>query len=211
MLARKMKILPGQHILIMNPIDKYIEKLADLPEDVTLGFELKPKQNFVHLFAKDIATLESELLNIMPNLEENAKLWISFPKGISGFQTDLSRDNGWESLSKYELKWTSLISFDEDWSAVLYVYAKKISIKKTAITNEKCEWIDTENRIVHIPNDLQNCFIEHPNLGFYFNNLAFTHKKEYVFWLTSAKKADTREKRLVKMLQMLESKMKQFQ
>jgi hypothetical protein len=47
----------------------------------------------------------------------HALLWIAFPKGTSGLQTDLTRDNGWESLEKFDLKWINLVSVDQTWSA----------------------------------------------------------------------------------------------
>jgi hypothetical protein len=42
-------------------------------------------------------------------------LWISFPKGSSKIQTDLTRDKGWDSVR--DLKWVTLVSVDETWSA----------------------------------------------------------------------------------------------
>jgi len=44
-------------------------------------------------------------------------LWITFPKGISKIQTDLTRDKGWEALQTLDLKWINLISVNETWSA----------------------------------------------------------------------------------------------
>jgi hypothetical protein len=44
-------------------------------------------------------------------------LWISFPKGSSKIQTDLTRDKGWESLQTLDLKWITLVSVNETWSA----------------------------------------------------------------------------------------------
>jgi excinuclease ABC subunit A len=50
-------------------------------------------------------------------LKPEALLWISFPKGSSGIQTDLSRDQGWEALEGTQLKWVTLVSIDSTWSA----------------------------------------------------------------------------------------------
>jgi hypothetical protein len=44
-------------------------------------------------------------------------LWISFPKGTSKIQTDLTRDKGWEVLQGLDLKWITLVSVNETWSA----------------------------------------------------------------------------------------------
>ena len=44
-------------------------------------------------------------------------IWISFPKGTSKLQTDLTRDKGWEPLAGSDLMWLSLVSVDDTWSA----------------------------------------------------------------------------------------------
>jgi uncharacterized protein YdeI (YjbR/CyaY-like superfamily) len=41
----------------------------------------------------------------------------------------------------------------------------------------------------------------------YFNNLSFTHRKEYARWIVEAKKEETRQSRLVKSIEMLKTAM----
>ena len=41
-----------------------------------------------------------------------------------------------------------------------------------------------------------------------FDKMAFTHQKEYVLWLTSAKKEETLQNRLIKFKELLEQKNK---
>lgn len=64
---------------------------------------------------------KSELDKLIPKaaraLKPESILWISFPKGTSGIQTDLTRDKGWESIRALDLKWITLISVNESWSA----------------------------------------------------------------------------------------------
>jgi hypothetical protein len=55
---------------------------------------------------------------------------------------------------------------------------------------------DTEERQVEVPNDLQRALSKLPKAKAAFDTLSFTNKKEYVGWITSAKKTETREKRL---------------
>jgi hypothetical protein len=45
------------------------------------------------------------------------RIWISYPKGTSKLQTDLTRDKGWEPLAGSDLMWLSLVSVDDTWSA----------------------------------------------------------------------------------------------
>jgi len=54
---------------------------------------------------------------VVASLKPTSLLWISFPKGTSRIQTDLTRDVGWDSLQPAGLKWTNMISVDETWSA----------------------------------------------------------------------------------------------
>jgi hypothetical protein len=55
---------------------------------------------------------------------------------------------------------------------------------------------DLEERKVEIPdevNDLLNC---HPEARKFFEGLSYTDRKEYMVWMTSAKKKETRQARL---------------
>lgn len=44
-------------------------------------------------------------------------LWLSFPKGSSRIQTDLTRDKGWEAIRDLDLKFITLVSVNDLWSA----------------------------------------------------------------------------------------------
>lgn len=63
---------------------------------------------------------------------------------------------------------------------------------------------DFDKREIEVPNDLFQALNENPQALLRFEKLSFTHKKEYVVWITSAKKPETRINRIVKCLQMLE-------
>jgi hypothetical protein len=54
---------------------------------------------------------------VISALKPESLLWICFPKGTSKTQTDLTRDKGWDSLQQANLKWITLVSVDETWSA----------------------------------------------------------------------------------------------
>jgi hypothetical protein len=62
---------------------------------------------------------------------------------------------------------------------------------------------DTEPRVVEVPPDLQQALLDHPPAQDKFNKLSYTHQKEYVRWVTEAKREDTRQKRIVKTVEML--------
>ncbi|WP_157843015.1 hypothetical protein [Bacillus sp. FJAT-44742] len=47
---------------------------------------------------------------------------MSFPKKASRVDTDLTRDKGWETAEKEEMKGVSQVSVDDVWSAVRFTY-----------------------------------------------------------------------------------------
>ncbi len=62
---------------------------------------------------------------------------------------------------------------------------------------------DAEPRVVTVPKDLQKLLDENPKGKALFKKLSYTHQKEYVSWIESAKKEETRQRRLEKTLEML--------
>lgn len=64
---------------------------------------------------------------------------------------------------------------------------------------------DTEERVVEIPDDLQAAFDENPDVVEFFNSLSFTNRKEYAVWITSAKRQETRESRLLQTIEKLKA------
>lgn len=62
---------------------------------------------------------------------------------------------------------------------------------------------DVEPRLVTVPDDVKNAFIEMPDAALIFEKLSYSHKREYIMWIDSAKKSETRTTRIVKMLNRL--------
>ena len=67
---------------------------------------------------------------------------------------------------------------------------------------------DLEVREVIIPEDVQALLNENPDEKAYFEKLSYTHRKEYINWITSAKKEKTRTNRLVSFIEKLRQKKK---
>jgi hypothetical protein len=67
---------------------------------------------------------------------------------------------------------------------------------------------DTEERIVEVSEEILSLFKKYPAEAAFFESLAFTHKKEYVRWITSAKRPETKLVRMAKLLEMLGNKQK---
>jgi hypothetical protein len=55
---------------------------------------------------------------------------------------------------------------------------------------------DTGERTVDVPPDLAAALASHPEAAARFEAMAVTHRKEYAAWIASAKKPETRQRRL---------------
>lgn len=62
---------------------------------------------------------------------------------------------------------------------------------------------DKEERVVEIADETTSVFNENPDAKGLFDNMSYTHKKEYIRWIEEAKKPETRENRKTKMIQMI--------
>jgi hypothetical protein len=69
--------------------------------------------------------------------------------------------------------------------------------------------LDTEPRAVEVPSDLAGALGRDEVAGRFFAGLSYTHQRWYVLWIESAKKAETRERRVVKAVAMLREGRKQ--
>ncbi len=64
--------------------------------------------------------------------------------------------------------------------------------------------IDTEPRIVEVPEDFQQVLNNNPKAKEIFDTFSYTHKKEYVQWIEGAKKQETRENRIKKAVEQID-------
>jgi bacteriocin resistance YdeI/OmpD-like protein/uncharacterized protein DUF1905 len=62
---------------------------------------------------------------------------------------------------------------------------------------------DLEERVIEIPKDLMKELKKDKEAKAFFDKLSYTHRKEYVNWVTEAKKEETRQNRIIKTIEML--------
>ena len=113
-LAKKMKLKSNSKAAVINAPEDYVDTLK---HDTALSPTLRGKFDWIQIFVRNKAELEKLAPRAARALRSESMLWISFPKGASKIQTDLTRDKGWESLQALDLKWITLISVNETWSA----------------------------------------------------------------------------------------------
>ncbi|HET7483020.1 MAG TPA: YdeI/OmpD-associated family protein [Actinomycetota bacterium] len=63
---------------------------------------------------------------------------------------------------------------------------------------------DDSPRVVEVPDDMSDALRHDPAAAAAFEKLSYTHRKEYVRWITEAKKIETRQRRIERALEMLD-------
>ncbi len=64
---------------------------------------------------------------------------------------------------------------------------------------------DTALRVVEVPEDFAKLLKKDKAVKAFFDKLSYTHQKEYVNWITEAKKEETRIRRMNKAIEMMKA------
>jgi hypothetical protein len=196
-LNKKLKIKEGTKIVLLNSPRGFQKQLSPLPKGAKV-IESGRSNEFVMLFVENKLELEREIIKACKTLKKDGLIWICYPKGSSGKQTDLTRDKGWECLDKIDMNWLSLISLDDTWSAFCMRNEPRQARTSKASNDyhdHVAEWIDAVNKKVKVPSFLDK-EMKAGKVNDVFNSLNFTNRKEYVMWIVSAKQEKTRGERV---------------
>jgi hypothetical protein len=68
--------------------------------------------------------------------------------------------------------------------------------------------VDAEPRVVEPPGDLAAALTSEPQARARFDGLSYTHRREYVRWIEEAKRAETRQRRVQRAVELLLEKVK---
>jgi hypothetical protein len=128
-LIKKLRIQPGQSLLILNPPPGYVASLSPLPEGAQLVDSDAREVDFCHLFARNSAQLAELLPTALAACQYDGLLWVSYPKKSSKVESDLSRDALWELPGETGLRPVTQVSIDDTWSALRYRPGERVGKK----------------------------------------------------------------------------------
>ncbi len=200
----KLKIKQGYSLLTLHAPDNFKKGLAPVPTGVTISDSASggtKTYNQVHWFVINKAQMEKEMSRVLKLVKPEVIVWVYYPKGTSKMQADLTRDKGWDCLLKEgdKLTWISLISFDDTWSVFGFRAKTEADKKKEAKPKPEREifkWVNPVTKEVKLPDDLESLLNKNKKQSDFFNALSFTNKKEYIEWIVTAKREETRTERL---------------
>jgi hypothetical protein len=198
-IAQKLRIKNRDILLTLNAPTDFKKGLHGLPAGVKITNTGK-EYNQVHWFVFKKAQMEKETNKVMKLLKSEVIVWVYYPKGTSKIQTDLTRDKGWDCLLAEgdKLTWISLISFDDTWSVFGFRPKTEADKKKEDKPKEReiFNWVNPQTKEVKLPDDLAAALKKNKKEAAYFDSLSFTNKKEYIEWVVTAKREETRTERI---------------
>ena len=196
----KLKIKPPHQFLCVHaPADFEAKIAADAP-GCTFTTDAKQPFDSVHWFVKTKAEIDADSANIVALLTPALPLWVYYPKGSSGIQTDLTRDKGWDTLlHNQDIRWIAQVAFDNTWTAFcvrLQTEKERAEATKPKAERAIFQYADSATKTITLPEDLKEILEKHPMEKVAFDGLAFSHRREYVEWVITAKQEKTRQNRL---------------
>lgn len=195
---QKLKIKENYTLLAINAPADFKKNLEPIPPGLKITGNAKNYQQ-VHWFVLNKKQMDDELNKVLPLVKQDVVCWIYYPKGSSGIQSNLTRDKGWENLLKHdELQWISLISFNEIWSTFGCRLKTDADKKNQSKPTQRAifDYIDRQKKIVLLPDEFASVLKKNKKAEDFFNSLSFTNKKEYVEWIVTAKREETKTERI---------------
>ena len=124
--AQKLLIKEGHTVLLVKAPRGYQATLGALPEGARLIRSAAKPADVVQLFVANRAELEAELPKIKDAVrwlspsKPGGILWVTYLKGTAKTKTDINRDTLHAYARTIELEGVSLVSIDDDWSAMRF-------------------------------------------------------------------------------------------
>jgi hypothetical protein len=119
-LAQKLQIKSGLVLTVINvPPDMKNRLPLELPDN-PLKFELAAQSGAVLVFVTNRIEVEQIAIPLLTGKHKPALVWLAYPKGTSGVETDINRDILWKMLEPQGWRPARMIALDDTWSCMRF-------------------------------------------------------------------------------------------
>jgi hypothetical protein len=204
---KKLQVKPGYTVKVIDAPEHAAAIFGDIPSNIVLKYNEETNFNVLITFTVNKEQLHGQIKNNLKNIDAKTIFWILYPKKSSKIKSDLDLMKSWDELNIFGLTPCASAAVNETWTALrlkLISEVKPSGMRNDHIkTNQYGEYIDPVNKTIKLPEDLKVVLEADPGALAYFNQLAYSHRKEYVLWVLSAKQEKTRVSRIEKSLTLL--------
>ncbi|WP_443939129.1 YdeI/OmpD-associated family protein [Pedobacter sp. MW01-1-1] len=211
-LLKKLQIKPGYTVKIENATENILAIFGDIPSNIQLDYGAPTSFQALLAFATSKEVLYKLVNENRSKINEKTVFWIIFPKKAAKLSSDLDSMETWKNLDQFGISPCASAAINEVWTALRLKFITAIKASGTCNEdiqkNELARYIDVQKKTVILPDYLAEALSHHPGALDFYQGLAYSHRKEYVLWIVTAKQGKTRIVRIEKMIQMLLSKKK---
>lgn len=211
-LIKKLRLSENGRALVLNAPEGYVEQLGLSSAHTVSDESLAGSYDYVQMFFHSIRDVEQGAPAALRAIKPDGLLWLCYPKGGAKAGTDLTRDKGWESVKASGYDGIALVSLDEVWSAMRFRPAELVKLRPTSTRRtagtEGAKAKRAPAAQVETPEDLTAALGKEPRAAKFFDELAPSHRKAYIEWITAAKRAETRENRIAQTIEKLKQGLK---
>ncbi len=136
----KLELKDEKNLLIQglpSTIEKQFVKLS-FSKNLTPLLKLR-KIDFALVFAVNLKQLNDILGEVLPALQNNAKLWVAYPKLTSKIASDLNRDCTWNYLTTNGFEQSTEEVLDYCWSAIRFTKTTSVKVVTLAKSVLDCQ------------------------------------------------------------------------
>ena len=120
---KKLQYKQTEKIYVLNAPKEFKQILEEMAEITTVKKSPNCKQtyDFVLYFVKSCEDIEKFAQKAVDKLNDDAILWFAYPKKSSKkYQSNISRDDGWQPLGDLGFEPVRQVAIDDDWSALRF-------------------------------------------------------------------------------------------
>ncbi len=119
-LGTKLQIKPGIRLHVLNVPENLKFWLPQELSPTPVEFNLMEKPAAVLVFIRNKDELEQFVIPLLAGLTDKCLVWLVYPKGTSGVETDISRDVLWKLLEPQGWRPARMVALNEVWSCMRF-------------------------------------------------------------------------------------------
>ncbi len=124
-LVKKLGLAAGDRAVFVNEPDTFRAALGDLPDGIKVTTQLRGVKDYVHVFVTRAKDLKRKFERLVPVLEVDGMVWISWPKKASGVATDVDGAVVRSMGLMAGLVDVKVCAVDDVWSGHKFVFRKE--------------------------------------------------------------------------------------
>ena len=125
-LPKKLGIVEGTRVALINAPDGFDTTLGALPSGVTIRTSARAQTDVVVVFVKQRAALEKALAKYEKSIFPAGAIWTAWPKKASKVPTDITEDVVRDVCLPRGLVDVKVCAIDEVWSGLKLVWRKEL-------------------------------------------------------------------------------------